>query len=245
MSGLRPVPAAERTATMVDLVRRSYPNGAERMSLSHVVIEEVAPGTGWSGSNRWADVLALGVWPSKGLDLDGYEIKATRADLKRELADPEKHTALARYCDTWTLVAWDESVLLDGIPESWGIVTTVEEDGERELKIQRKAKMLEPKPWPKGFVCSLVRNAYEQSPGAAYLARAIAEASRRGLHDGKDAGIREVKTWLEPIASILYGENRWKWPKEARDPQALCEAIVTRLSKVAADPPKENPNETV
>jgi hypothetical protein len=201
------------------------------MSLSHVVVEEVAPGTGWSGSARWADVLALGVWPSKGLTLDGYEIKASRADLKRELADPDKHTALARYCDTWSLVVWDESVLVDGIPETWGIIVTAEEDGERVLVTKRKAAKLRPEAWPRNFVCSLVRNAYEQSPGAAYVARIASQSWKRGNHEGESDATAGMKSHLDPLACALYGADRWKWPDEARDPEALCRIAAERLTQ--------------
>jgi hypothetical protein len=226
------VPAADRTATMVELVRRSYPQGLNRMSLSHVVLTEIAPGTGWAASNRWADVLALGVWPSRGLTLAGYEIKASRADLKRELADPGKHSALARYCDTWTLVAWDESVLLVDLPKTWGIMTTVQvEDGERALQVKRKPSPLKPEPWPKAFMCSLVRNAYEQSPGADYLARAVAAAALSALRDGREDVRSEMARLLDPIKRLLYGDNRYHWPPEAHSTEAVCEAIVTRLSQ--------------
>jgi hypothetical protein len=105
----------ERTATMLDLVRRRYEGeGTEpAMSRAYVVVEEVAPGTGFFGTSRYADVLALGVWPSNGLTLDGIEIKASRADLKREVADLTKHHAVARYCDSWTLVAWERARYAD------------------------------------------------------------------------------------------------------------------------------------
>jgi len=203
------------------------------MSLSHVVIEEVAPGTGWSGVNRWADVLALSVWPSKGLTLDGYEIKASRADLKRELADPKKHEALARYCDTWTLVVWDEAILLEGIPETWGICTTSEEDGERVLLEKRRPTKLEATSWPRGFVCSLVRNAYEQAPGAAYLARAVAAAYKKGVRDAEYTADHERTRLVEPLAKALYGRDRYKWPSEAHDAEKICLAAAESLMKVA------------
>lgn len=229
MSKPRHIGDVEHTATMLDLVRQMYPNGS--MSLSHVVIEEVAPGTGWAGSQRWADVLVLGMWPSKGLTLDGYEIKASKADLKKELADPTKHEALAQYCDHWWLLAWDESVLLDGIPESWGVMITTGSDGERELKVVKKAATREPKPWPRSFVCSLVRNAYEQSPGAAYVARACAESLRRGLSDGERSGKYEVENALRPLKECLYGMNSWKWPPEAHDTEAVVNAALERLNQ--------------
>jgi len=55
----RVVPDIERTAKMLDLVRESYPTVAT--GISHVVVEDVAPGTGWNRGNRWADVLVLSV----------------------------------------------------------------------------------------------------------------------------------------------------------------------------------------
>src|SRR4051812_8192260 len=78
----------ERTAIMRDLVHRQYHDygGPHPDSgiMSHVVIDEVAPQTGSSGPNRFAGVVALGTWPSKGMELEGYELKASRADLRRE-----------------------------------------------------------------------------------------------------------------------------------------------------------------
>lgn len=61
MSRALRIPDAERTATMFDLVRREYP-GEGGMSLSHVVVQEVAPGTGFSAAQRWADLLALSAY---------------------------------------------------------------------------------------------------------------------------------------------------------------------------------------
>jgi len=215
---------------MLDLVRRCYPSGDGQMAPSHVVIEEVAPGTGWFASSRYADVLALGMWPSKGLALHGYEIKASRADLKRELADPGKHRALARYCDTWTLVAWDESVLLDGIPPEWGIYLTVDDvDGERDIRTHRKATKLTPEPWPKEFVCSLVRNASMQAPGAAYVARAVATAHDRARHSALAEGRAEVERELRALAFALFGEDRYKWPDAAHDYKKLIGLAAARL----------------
>ncbi len=219
----------ERTAAMLDLVHREYNAGA--MSLSHVVLEEVAAGTGWA-ARRWADVLALSVWPSKGLTLDGYEIKASKQDLKKELSDPSKHEALARYCDTWTLVAWDEHMLVEGIPEAWGVQLTREGEFGRELYVHRRATKTTPEPWPRAFVCSLVRNAYEQAPGAAYVARAAVEANKRGRDEGR---VIEKGNWthaMRPLCIALFGPNEWKWPAEARDNTAVFRLAAERLTQL-------------
>lgn len=234
MSKARRISDVERTTTMLGLLHRRHGcDPSADMPPSHVVIEEVAPSTGFRGANRYADALALGCWHSKGYELDGYEVKASRADLKRELADPSKHEALARYCHRWWLVVWDESILLDGIPETWGILATRGSDDDRELYQVRAAKKREPDAWPPQFVASMVRNAFQQSPGAMLLARAIHEASKRSIAEGKKYGEDKVRRqWdeaLAPLRKRLYGDSSWRWPAEAHDPTKLVAAILAQL----------------
>jgi hypothetical protein len=225
---------AERTAILTDLVRRrhepEYVHGAY-VAPHTIVLEEVAPGTGWTAA-RWADVLALGIWRKTGERLDGYEIKASRTDLKRELADLSKHHALARYCHTWTLVVWDESVLLPNIPEAWGIMLSAPGpfDG-RELVLHRKPHRLTPEPWPRGFVASLVRNAYEQSPSAAFVARAAASAYRAGRSDGEHRAKLQYEEAVAPLAAHFYSHlAKWEWDwKKKAGPDALApSALIAR-----------------
>ena len=230
---------AERTAIMTDLVRRlhepEYVHGAN-IALHTIVLEEVAQGTGWHAS-RWADVLALGIWRKTGERLDGYEIKASRADLKRELADLSKHHAIARYCHTWTLVLWDDSLLLPNIPESWGIMLTAPGQlDERELVIHRKPPRLTPEPWPRGFVASMVRNAYEQAPSASFVSRAAAAAYRAGRLDGERHAAHQHETDLAPLAEHFYARlSKWEWDwkkkagAEALKPAALIARAVEEL----------------
>lgn len=234
MSRPRKLTDSERTCTMLDLVHRTVSIDTNGGAPSHVVIEEVAPGVGWSGAMRWADVLVLGMWPSKGLTLEGYEVKASKADLKKELRDPAKHRATARYCDYWWLVVWDESLLVEGIPETWGVLVTIEdEDGERELKVLKKATKLEPLPWPRAFVCSLVRNAHQQSPGAAYVARATVAAGKRGMDDGRQLAESETRRALAPLRDILFADkDHWMKPNDA---ETIIRAACDRLKQGSLD----------
>lgn len=214
MSTARKVSDVERTCTMLDLLHRRVNARANGGAPSHVVIEEVAPGTGWT-ARRWADVLVLSVWPSKGQTLDGYEVKASRADLKRELSDLSKHEAVARYCDHWWLVLWDESMLLDGVPESWGLIVTQPDGDDRCLKIIRQAATLTPQPWPRGFVCSLVRNAYQQSPGEGYLARAVSYSADIARDAGERRARDEARKALEALRDIVFAEtDSWMRPND-------------------------------
>ena len=45
---------------------------------------EVGDATG-GGHTRWADAVAMSLWPSRGLHLHGFEIKASRSDWVKEL----------------------------------------------------------------------------------------------------------------------------------------------------------------
>ena len=227
MSAPRKRNDVERTRCMLDLVRRKY-DAESGMSRAWVACEEVADGTGW-GAGRFADVLAFAVWPSLKHVMIGYEVKASRSDLKRELADLSKHEALACFCDEWWLVAWDESVLLDGIPASWGILLTREADGDRELFVHRKAEKREAEPWTRNFVASLVRNAYDQSPRAGLLVNIANEAVRQERPWAKQAEERRQRELIAPLCRLLFGDNDWRWPREAHDPAKVIEMAVQRL----------------
>jgi hypothetical protein len=211
VSHAAPKSDAERTAIMLDLLHREYEGGRSDLAPPYVLIEEVAPGTGFSGPSRYADVVALSTWPSRGLTLEGFELKASKADLRRELADPSKHKAVARYCDEWSLVVYRRSILegLD-IPADWGIWAVDDETGEK-LELIRKPAKRTPDPWPRSFVCSLVRNAHQQSPRAAFIARAVIAAEQSGQKNATDAAWREVEHTLHPLAKAL-GFSSWNEP---------------------------------
>jgi len=51
------------------------------------------------------------LWPSRGLHLMGFEIKAGRGDWLRELKDPGKAEGIAAYCDQWWVVAPAEVIV--------------------------------------------------------------------------------------------------------------------------------------
>lgn len=237
MSKRRYFADGERTAIMVDLLREKHPLSTfgpnDAMAPSHVVLHEVAPGTGWSGGSGWADVLVLSCWHSNGYTLTGYEVKASKADLKRELADLSKHQRLARYCDAWWLLAWDDNVL-DGqtLPEDWGVMVTEAEDELdvcRALKTRRKAATRTPEEWPRHFVVSLVRNAFEQSPGLAYVERVLKYTRDRAVHDGRQMAENEERRRWEPVVELLYGRDRYGRPLGASDPDKLAAAVAARL----------------
>jgi len=93
---------------------------------------EVGDATGGQ-ARRWADALAMGLWPSRGLALQGFEIKVSRSDLLSELKNPAKAESIARYCRYWWLVT-PPGLVKDGeLPDGWGLYE-VHPNGVRTIK---------------------------------------------------------------------------------------------------------------
>lgn len=95
---------------------------------------DVANATGWAGARR-ADAVAMNLYPSRGLELRGFEIKTDRGDLRRELSNPDKAELIAKYCNTWWLVVPKGLCDKDDVPIGWGIM----EVGEKGLRTRRAA----------------------------------------------------------------------------------------------------------
>jgi hypothetical protein len=119
-----------------------------------IVFNELANSTGGNVS-RHADAAALGIWPSRGYTLHGFEVKCSRSDVQKELASPRKADAIGKFCDHWWLVV-SEMKIIDGlvIPDTWGILAPK----RGVLRVERQAPKLEAAPFSRGFVAAMIRN---------------------------------------------------------------------------------------
>jgi hypothetical protein len=118
-------------------------------------IREFRGGTGWSVESR-ADAIAMHLWPSKGLELIGYEVKVSRSDWLRELKQPEKATPIKKFCDRWYLIVPDSEIVKDGeLPMGWGLKVIDNES----VKTVVEAEQLYPRPVDRPFIASLMRRA--------------------------------------------------------------------------------------
>lgn len=133
---------------MIDLIRKRHAGEG------WMVFTELANGTGYKVS-RHADAAALGIWPSRGYELHGYEIKTSRGDVQKELNDPSKADAVGKYCDFWWLVI-DDLKIIDGlvIPKTWGVLVPK----NQVLRIHRKAPKRSSTPVDRAFVAAMLRN---------------------------------------------------------------------------------------
>lgn len=116
---------------------------------------EVGDATG-ARHTRFADAVAMSLWPSRGLELHGMEIKVSRYDWRNERKTPEKAETIAAYCDRWLLVTGPRVVdSVDEIPPAWG---WIEFDGE-QLVTRKEAIRTDAKVCDRTFLAALLRRA--------------------------------------------------------------------------------------
>lgn len=107
---------------------------------------------------RTADALALGLYPSRGIHLHGFEVKSYRSDWVRELKNPEKADSIARFCDFWWVVAEDETVVPKSeVPTDWGLLVMV----NGRLTQRKEAAYRSADPLDKPMLAAILRKAAE------------------------------------------------------------------------------------
>lgn len=199
------------TPELKAMLRERYPRDA------YAFMEEVPNGTGGNRS-RTADALVMSLWPSRGLHLYGFEIKASRQDWLSELKRPAKADAVARYCDFWFLVAGSRDIVQRGeLPPTWGLL--VPHAGK--LKVEVEATRLEAVPITRAFLAALFRAAQENIVPDAVLRRAEHAAREDGIKRGRESNEWQLKHLQEKVDKFReeFGvtPDAWNFPtlKEA------------------------------
>ncbi|WP_342361351.1 hypothetical protein [Terrarubrum flagellatum] len=165
----------------------------------------VANGTG-ARNYRYADALAMNLFPSRGLELHGFEVKVSKSDWKRELAQPHKAEEICQYCNRWWIVAPKEIVDKSDLPPTWGLI---EFDGKERGGLRQivDAPKLEPKPWPRSFMAAMLRRSSEIDTALidSVVAQRVADARERMTEDF-DRRVRErtiiLQEKVDKIAAI-------------------------------------------
>jgi len=184
------------------------------------LIHEVSNSTGYA-SKRHADAIAMSLWPSRGLLLHGFEVKATRGDFLRELRAPEKSAPVQKYCDRWWIVA-EKGVVEDGeLPATWGLLVRY---GAR-LICKREAPELKPEALDRPFLAALFRRLSEAQINwipKGKISEELAEARKEAVEDHKrlnahheNSAAKEAKRIRERIAAFESASgveiDRWRY----------------------------------
>jgi hypothetical protein len=186
--------------------------------------------TGYSSGEqeRYADAVAVNLWPSRGLEVVGFEIKARRGDWTKELKNPSKSAAIQKYCDRWWVVAGGRNIVQPGeLPPTWGLLVVHGGNSKRRIVCTNEAPKLEPQALDKPFLLAMLRRAAEledklkEGSGDENFQRGWQEGLKRGeqnQHWAKDDLERKLKylkesiAKFEKVAGVRLSEHRsWQW----------------------------------
>lgn len=176
-------------------------------------LQQVRSRTGYGGDIRTADALAMSLYPSRGLDLVGLEIKTSRKDVMRELKDPAKAEEICRYCDRWWLVVGDAAIVEPGeLPPTWGLL--VPRGAGLVAKVEAPA--LNAEPIGRAFLAAVLRNVGEQQadmiPRASVadeIHKALVEGVARGEERQRDSAERLRKRIADFEAASGVAIDEW------------------------------------
>lgn len=141
----KPIDAAKLRA----LLRRKYPAD------QYAMLYEVRDASGFS-AKRSADVMLIGLWPSRGNMVEGMEVKISRSDWLRELKKPEKAEAFFEFCDRWWVIAATSDIVkLSELPPTWGLMVP----RGKGLGIIVEAPILKPTPVDRSLLAAMLKRA--------------------------------------------------------------------------------------
>lgn len=195
-----------RTGDLTHMVISKYggENGAANLA-KYIVLTQVAASTG--GANNIADLMVLGAWHSSGNEVEGFEVKVSRADWLNEVKNPNKCQPSKQYCHRWWLVIADPSMVKDGeLPDDWGMMAVV----NGVLKVIKKAPLLSPVPLSVDFVASLLRTDARESIPLDVHRDKIKDARRDMKLDIESRYVELLRyvRWMNKFLGIRFKEGK-------------------------------------
>lgn len=167
-------------------------------------LRQVRNATGLSDQVRTADALAMGLWPSRGLHLHGFEIKVSRSDWAHELKQPEKAEEIARYCHFWWLAVPDAAIVKTGeLPQPWGLI---EVKGGTPKVVKQAPYTENPQSPTMPFFASLMRSVAEGDAALddirTLMTKEIQKAQQQAREDAERFAGEQNKKLLQRVAEL-------------------------------------------
>jgi len=158
-------------------------------------LREVGDATGYAGK-RHVDLVAIGLWPSSGLEIHGVEVKVSKSDWRSEVRDPAKaEEGFRRFCDRWYVAAPQGTVATAELPPGWGLL----EVHGAKVTTTRESDKLSPEPIGRLQVAAIARRLVEQMAPSAVL-----EAARKsGAEDAREAAEKVARMKFERTHEAL------------------------------------------
>lgn len=183
---------------------------------AYVMLWEVRDSTGFSNTGREADAMAFGVWPSRGLLVEGFEIKSSRQDWLRELQNPAKSESFVTACDFWWLVTAPDVSNLSEIPATWGWLVA----NGNGLKVMKPAPQLTPREMGRPLLMSIVRNIARNYVPASKVKEQVeqrAEELSKQRRENNSWRLQELEKIDKRVkdfeaATGVSLADEWSWP---------------------------------
>ena len=125
--------------------------------------EEVKLSVGWAGAQGMArngdhrvDAWAMDTWASSKFNKVAFEVKVSRSDFKRELAQPKKRLGAMAVSNQFYFVVPAALVEPSEVPEDCGLLWV---DVNGKVHEQKKAPLRSSNPLPAGFMAMILRRA--------------------------------------------------------------------------------------
>lgn len=175
------------------VLERKYPAG------EWAFLPQVPDGTG-SHQTRWADAIAMSLWPSRGLEVHGFEVKVSRTDWLKELRQQGKADPIARYCDRWWIVAGSRQIVeAEELPKGWGLMLP---HGDTFRPVVKAALRKDVAPLDRSFFAGLMRGATKAFARRHRHDEIRRSARREGYDQGLEQGRRESKRALNDYEQL-------------------------------------------
>ncbi|MCH9637780.1 MAG: hypothetical protein K0U16_07550 [Gammaproteobacteria bacterium] len=171
----------------------------------------VSNGTG-RNADRWADAVAMNLWPSRGLEILGFEVKVSRGDMLRELKKPQKAEVVARHCDKWFIAVGSKSIVKpEELPRSWGLLVPTGSAKGQTMKIVKDAlslrkKTADPKV-SRSFCAAVLRRASEKFDEPRLRADIRREIYNEVIEDAQKIAEGRLQHQVDELRR-LYNESK-------------------------------------
>jgi hypothetical protein len=156
--------------------------------------------------NRRADMIALGIWQSRGYSVDGFEIKVRRQDWLKEKKNPEKAEHATSLCDAWWVVAPEGIVPVAELPEPWGLLVPKMVAGQPQLHTVKKAARKMPfdrqADLPRYFVASMLRKVADTTIPRAEHRTEINRLVEEGIEAKRGSDAYQLKRVQEELSNL-------------------------------------------
>lgn len=173
------------TRELVDALATRYASPA------WAFLPDVANGTaGYKG--RTADAIAMSLWPSRGLELHGFEVKVSRGDWLRELKNPEKADGIVTHCHRWWIVVGDDKIIQQGeLPPTWGLLSP----HGQGLRCRVEAPLLAVEPLDIPMLAAIFRRITQVMIPTHSINDRLRGEFDRGHKAGEQSGNRELQAY--------------------------------------------------